>query len=377
MASTASFVREVALRVLERHSLSLQAEKQRILEEIRLAKRSRRRRERLLQLAREKGFQFCLGRLSSPGMTLERSPYYGVSTHYDQRTTPEHEASLNEMLRAIRREIRQARNASPDPVEANLRGLLDEAELVSKKPPEVRWVVENVELQDVWIGDLEVNLTLDDFRVHVWNHSVDTDDKGGYQHPHVNGEGNICWGDNETAAQAYHHSGDFLALKDLIHNLLRTYNGHSPYITLDDWINGVGTACYECGERYPDDDLVWTEDIEGYLCESCRSYCDRCQKYVCYRHYDRDFAACQNCVEEHAITCGGCGDKFWENDLETLEVAWFDQPSAILVCKDCFPEFQKQEDRNEDLHDTARLLAPAVDGSANGQRTLFDGHLAA
>jgi hypothetical protein len=82
VASNATFIREVALRILERHSLSLQAEKQRILEEIRLAKRSRQRRERLLQLAREKGFQFCLERLSPPGMTLERSPYYGVSTRF-------------------------------------------------------------------------------------------------------------------------------------------------------------------------------------------------------------------------------------------------------------------------------------------------------
>jgi len=125
-------------------------------------------------------------------MTLERSPSYGVSAHYDQRTTPEHEVSLNERLRAIRREIRQARSASPEPVEANLCGLLDEADLVSKKPPEVRWTVENVELHDVWIGDLEVNLALDEFRVHVWNHSVDTDDKGGYQHPHVSNDGAIC-----------------------------------------------------------------------------------------------------------------------------------------------------------------------------------------
>jgi hypothetical protein len=268
----------VALRVLERHSLSLQAEKRRILEEIRLAKRSRRRRERLLQLAREKGFQFCLERLISPGMTLERSPYYGVSAHCDQRTTPEHEASLNERLRAIRREIRHARNASPEPVEANLRGLLDEAELVSKKPPEIRWVVENVELQDVWIGDLEVNLSL------------------------------------------------------------------------DDWVSGVGTACYECGERYSDDDLVWAEDVDGSLCESCRSYCDHCQQYVCYRHYDRDFAACTYCVEEHAITCGGCSDKFWEADLESIDVSWFNQPMAVLLCEDCAVESEETEGIYEDFN---------------------------
>jgi len=377
VASNGSFIREVALSVIERHSLSLQAEKRHILGDIKEAKRSRQRREKLLRLAREKGFQFCLEQLSRPGMTLERSPYYGVFVEYDRRTTLEHQALLEERLRNIRRDIRQARSASPEPVEANLRGLLDETELTSKKPPEVQWTVENVELEGVWIGDLEVNLALDEFRVEVWNRSVDTDDKGGYQHPHVSSEGAICWGDNETAAQAYHRAGDFLALKDLIGNLLHTYNSRSPYINLDDWVNGMGESCYECGERYSEDDLVWAEDVEGSLCESCRSYCQRCEQYVSYQHYDRDFDACQYCVEDHAIECGGCGEKHWEDDLETVEIAWFDQPSAVLVCKDCLAKFQEQEESNEDLDDTARLLASAMDGAANGQRSLFDGPLAA
>ena len=63
-----------------------------------------------------------------------------------------------------------------------------------------------VELEGVWIGDLEVNVALDEFRVHVWNLSVDTDDKGGYQHPHVSNEGAICWGDHETEARTYHRA---------------------------------------------------------------------------------------------------------------------------------------------------------------------------
>jgi hypothetical protein len=136
----------------------LQAEEQRILDDIEEAKRSRHRRERLLQLAREQGFQFGLEQLSRPGMTLERSPYYGVSVQYDRRTTLEHQALLEERLRNVRHEMRAARNASPDLIEVNLRGLLDEAELISEQPPEVRWSVREVELEGVWIGDLEVNL---------------------------------------------------------------------------------------------------------------------------------------------------------------------------------------------------------------------------
>ena len=59
------------------------------------------------------------------------------------------------------------------------------------------------------------NLALDEFRVYVWNLTVDTDDKGGlrraqpsgYQHPHVGSEGAICWGDYETEARTYRRAG--------------------------------------------------------------------------------------------------------------------------------------------------------------------------
>jgi len=198
------FIREIALRVLERHSLFLRAEEQRILDEIAEAKRSRQRRERLLQMARERGFRFSLVRLSPEGMTLERSPYYGVAVYYDRRATADHQLFLEERLRAVWREMELARKASPAPIEANLRGLLDEAELVSEDPPEVRWAVREVELEGVWIGDLEVNLTLDEFCVSVRNLSANTDERGGYQHPHVDCRGQICWGDNKPVAAAYH-----------------------------------------------------------------------------------------------------------------------------------------------------------------------------
>ena len=194
----------------------------------------------------------------------------------------------------------------------------------------VSWTLAGVELDEVWIGDLEVNLALDELDVYVWNLSVDTDDKNGYQHPHVGSEGDICWGDNVIAAVAYHGAGDFFALKDLMDNLLQTYNAHSPYISLDEWVNGVGESCYECGERYSDDDLVWAEDVEGSLCDSCRTYCERCEHYVVYRHYDSNWEACEYYAANYTLECATCSDKFWEDDLTAMPIAWFDQPGSTL-----------------------------------------------
>ena len=145
--------------------------------------------------------------------------------------------------------------------------------------------------------------------------------------------------------------GDLLALKDLIENLLRTYNSRSPYINLDEWVNGVGTACYECGEHYSDEDLVWAEDVEGSLCESCRSFYQRCERYVVYRHYDAEHEACEYCVEDYMLECASCGDKFWEDDLTAIEIAWFDQPGSALLCEDCLSELQESEEITEGSDD--------------------------
>jgi len=161
--------------------------------------------------------------------------------------------------------------------------------------------------------------------------------------------------DYETEARTYHRAGGFLALKDLIENLLRTYNSRSPYINLDEWVNGVGTACHECGEHYSDEDLVWAEDVEGSLCESCRSFCQRCERYVVYRHYDAEREAGEYCVEDYMLECAACGEKSWEDDLKNIEVPWFDQPGAALLCDDCLAESEEAEELREDLDDGATL----------------------
>jgi hypothetical protein len=112
-------------------------------------------------------------------------------------------------------------------------------------------------------------------------------------------------------------------------------------------VNGVGTACYECVEHYLDEDLVWAEDVEGSLCESCRSFYQRCERYVVYRHYSAEHEACEYCVEDYMLECASCGDRFWENDLTAMPIAWFEQPGSTLVCGDCFGEFRNAAESDE------------------------------
>lgn len=236
--------------------------------------------------------------------------------------------------------------------------------------------MENVQLEGVWIGDLRITLNLERFEIHVANLSIDREDKGGFHHPHVSANGEICWNEHDEEARQYHGRGEYLALKDLIENLLRTYNSRSPYITLEDWENGVGASCDRCGERWPEEELCWSRSCEMELCEDCRLYCERCEDYVPDDRYDSGLEACDSCLELHTDRCAGCGDRFWENELAELETEWFGKRQAVLFCELCREEHEskagmedehpKEESKDEqdqpddDDPDAPGLLAPAV-----------------
>ena len=174
-------------------------------------------------------------------------------------------------------------------------------------------------------------------------------------------------------AQAYHASGDFLALKDMIENLLRTYNSHSPYITLEDWADGYGEACAECGERYHDDDLRYSERYGEGLCENCSCYCDRCEDYVPDGHYDSRMEACDRCVEQDSDVCALCLERLWRNELKTIEITVDGKKETVPCCEACKEQYEseqeeKQDEKEDNDHeperddhvDRACLLAPGV-----------------
>ena len=219
---------EVALSIRKRHFQNLLEEAREARREITAARRSRRRRAHLIQLARKHRLSSCLEKLRPKGMTLQVGSDQPPYVTYDHRMTRGHVFMQKERCREIRMEWTRLKEESAQPIAANLKTLLQETELVKEKPMEVRWVVDNITLDNVWIGDIEVTMNLDEFSVHAWNISIDTEDKHGYQHPHVASDGRICWNGHDDDANAYHASGDFLALKDMIENLLRTYNSRSP-----------------------------------------------------------------------------------------------------------------------------------------------------
>ncbi len=371
---------EVALSIRKRHFQNLLDEYRQTRRDIIAARRSRQRRARLLRLARRHGLSICLDKLRPKGMTLQAGNDQTPYITYDNRVTRVHLAALRKHCEEIREEWNRLKAESVKPIAANLKTLFEETELVSDKPMKVRWIVDNVVLEGVWIGDIEVTMDLDKFDVHAWNKSVDTDEKNGYQHPHVASDGQICWNGHDEDARAFHQAGDFLALKDMIENLLRTYNSHSPYITLEDWENGFGESCSGCGERCDDDDLAYSDRFGESLCPNCRCYCEECEDYVPEEYYNSQMEACDRCVEEGSDVCALCLERFWRRDIKTIEMLVDGKKETVPCCETCKEEYEaeqeskaheEEENDNEperdDHPDGERLLEAGVALSQNAQ----------
>ena len=257
----------------------------------------------------------------------------------------------------------ELQHASPDSIIGNLRTLLEDGvEIITDDVPHLRWYLWDLELNDTHIGDMEVEVALDEFSVRVTNTSADLSEKGDYHHPHVDGNGTICWNDNYETARLFHASGDFLALRDLIDNLLKTYNAASPFITLDDWINGLGSTCGDCGERYHDEDLCYAEDAFMDLCPECRICCGECYETIWIENYNSEWDMCPECFEEHVTECHGCEEQRSKNDM--LNYVNDETHTSVWLCKDCAPASEKEQD-NEDSTDADGSLATAVAVSAN------------
>ncbi|MCA9443860.1 MAG: hypothetical protein KC964_23905, partial [Candidatus Omnitrophica bacterium] len=325
------------------------------------ARRSRDRRARLLLLARRHALRYCNQRLRAPGMTLfegSRRP----EIFYDECCTRFHLASLHQRLLSCHEDFWAIRESPLDDIEGNLRSLLDSSDLMSTEPLQVRWHLRGLEIEDVYIGDLEIHLNLDSFDVRVYNLTADLDIRGGYHHPHVDSSGDICWNGHDWEAETYHLAGDFLALRDLIDNLLSTYNPNSPFISLERWEEGLGECCVSCGDFYPDDELVYVEYMDGCLCPNCRAFCNECNSYVPDNDYDLDWELCITCLGENTSLCGRCEGRFHNDVFMVVEAEPSQHADDIPLCEDCYDEYQKEKENNEDedTDDAESLLASPV-----------------
>lgn len=207
-----------------------------------------------------------------------------------------------------------------------------------------------IELEDVYPGRFEIQLTWNDLRNgHPRNYRVVALDpvpaaaNDSVTHPHVQDE-SLCEGDGHLPILNALRQGRLYDFFMIVANLLRTYNSGSPYVALSDW---HGVECSACGCTACEDDIRSCEKCETNLCSDCCEFCEDCSGSFCseccseYR-CDRCLQPCSNC---DSATCRGC--------LEDNE-----------RCSDCY---EKQEKKAYATDGAANQSVPEVHSLSMGQ----------
>lgn len=151
--------------------------------------------------------------------------------------------------------------------------------------------------------------------VYCWNDSRTA--KGGHYHPHVQInhsnnplEGHLCLGStSENRANALLGQGQLVAVMDLVHAALNSYNAGNPYRRIELWKEVPVCACCR-GVREVRD----VRCSHQRACSSCRAQCGVCSAQTCKQCMN----ACNRCgnfrcatclPEEDMISCSGCRGK--------------------------------------------------------------------
>jgi hypothetical protein len=251
--------------------------------------------------------------------------------------------------RAVQQAIAEVTTQSPalqPTVQPTLRDLRDDLRQLDQEFEQIKLdlrnrtisvVTEQIELEDVFLGDFEIRLDLRKLKeaadASAFNIiALDPHPSAANQsvtHPHVQDE-KLCAGDASVSISTSLRAGRLCDAFLAVNSVLHTYNRHSPYVALGDW---SGVACEDCGSIMSDD--------ESYFCEGCdQDYCGDCIRSCgCC-----DNSRCRNCLEEDPVsgvlccshcqeTCAECG--------RMVAADSFEKDSDL--CPGCLERRQEQE----------------------------------
>jgi len=110
------------------------------------------------------------------------------------------------------------------------------------------------------------------------------------------------------------------------------------------------TWCESCQEYYANEDTVYIEDRDIYVCsgcaDDCYSYCDCCEKY--YHHTtwvcSEDKFVCDDCLDDYA-RCEDCGEYFRIEDIK--ECTDKETGEVFVYCEECFEEHKEEVEEVE------------------------------
>lgn len=116
--------------------------------------------------------------------------------------------------------------------------------------------------------------------------------------------------------------------------------------------------CDDCGCYYCSSDVIWVNDVDGYVCDDCREryyvYCEHCEEYVRADNAQQIDGTwyCNYCVANYAHRCDHCGELYMGDDYSIVD--------DELLCPDCYDHITEACYECGEVHLRANMVE--VDG---------------
>lgn len=242
---------------------------------------------------------------------------------------------LNVLQRQLEQRFTIVQPPSPHDIYLDLVALEQEFGKVEWQGRQQRLSVttEPITLEDIYLGAFRIDLFLSDAPesqrysiVALDPHPAAKDDS--IVHPHVSG-GALCEGEGKSPIRAALRSGRLLDFFQIVSNILHTYNGDGPHVSLDSWTNSV---CVDCDYSI-DGDSYSCSNCNCTLCSECERCCAGCSDSLCSEcNASCDICGSSLCSSCRQI-CEGCSRGCCHDCLQPNE-----------RCNDCHAKEEVQSD---------------------------------
>lgn len=176
-------------------------------------------------------------------------------------------------------------------------------------------ITEPIELEDVYLGEFEIQLHLDGLgKPHPYEviavdpHPAAADEV--ITHPHVRDK-RLCEGDGRVAIRQALATGRLADFFQVVNQVLHSYNAGSAHAQLNEWFDipcadcddmtsqDSAYACLQCGKQLCGECAWECRGCLGHLCSACGQACPKCRRRFC----DVCLHECAECEDQFCPSC--------------------------------------------------------------------------
>lgn len=231
--------------------------------------------------------------------------------------------------------------------------LIDKEGFELTRSDELYFVVEDVSINDIHLGDYSVTVPIKNSFAPTRISSL-AEDTRTYPHPHIGLTDHPCLGNAKESFFSAFQAGDVVGILDISDSYLRSYDYTSAYapveflygipcdvcgaIRIEDELSTCtscnivsccGAQCTDCGDDFCGNcDLPTADCCSISLCSNCSNSCVTCENVICSKHTNSCSNCCNAVCDDCLLTCHSCDEKICKNHSS-------DCLCEKTICDDC------------------------------------------